>query len=211
MLVFTVLKVFSVLMVVGGLLTLGLAVPALTPTALQVAVAVASIIVVVVGYVFYRKVVELEERVGGSSRRRYRGLLLFLAAIVFLTSLASVVSAQVGYECDMYMCPEYRTRLIIIENFVLFLTLMSMLIAFGPIIFAKTIIGVVFQELQSVAGTAFMALIVLTLFLYPAHVMYVPCGENGAGCYVDTCQLFRAGPPLARFFLSFINPPGYGC
>lgn len=212
-----IIRYFGLVVLFGGLITLGVVVPSLPSTGLQAIIGVFSILTIVIGYLWYRKVTEVAMRKGylkkEKSRAREYAILLMLVASSIMFSMAPVVHLQEGEPGCSTECLTYKERVVTIEYFMLSLTLISGLLAFGPIMFGRTILGPVFQELQYMAGAMFLVLLFFMLFLFPLHVMFVDCvdmdGNNG--CTIDMCQLMNNGPPLTRFLLDMIIPPNYGC
>jgi hypothetical protein len=216
-----IIRYFGLVVLFGGLITLGVVVPTLPNSTLQAIVAVFSLITVAIGYLWYKKVTDVARGKGLLGKKRYSrareyAILLFLvvSSIMFSAMPVSYLQGTEGCSTD---CLTYKRRVETIEYFMLSITVIAGLLAFGPIMFGRTILGPVFQELQYMAGAMFLVLLFFMLFLFPLHVMFADCqiqdqwGYVQQGCYIDMCALQTNGPPLTRFILDMITPPGYGC
>jgi len=207
-------RYFGLVVALGGLLTLAVVVPGLPSLALQAIVGVVSVTAIAVGYVWYRSVTESAIRRGLLRKERrvaeeYVAALL-LVAITALYALTPILSMQSTTQCDTEYCPKFRERVVAIEYLILGLTLISGLLAFGPIIFGRTIIGPVLQEVQYLAGVMFIFMLFFLLLLFPIDVIFETCA-NGQGCYINMCKLASNGPPLLRLVVGWLLPPGSGC
>lgn len=216
-------RYFGLAVALGGLLTLAAVVPGLPSFALQAVAGAFAILAIIVGYMWYRAVTEAALKRGYLRRRSTLAgeyaiafLLVAVTALYALTPLTLQTQTQQG-ACDA-SCRAYKNRVTTIEYFILALTLVAGLLAFGPIIFGRTILGPVLQEVQYMAGAMFLIMLFFTLLLFPLHVVFVDCwtrpyatGSPPDGCYIDMCKLASSGPPLLRFLFSLILPPDYVC
>lgn len=221
-----IVRYFGLLVLFGGLGTLGVVVPVIPNKGLQSIVAIFSLITIVIGYVWYRKVTDVARRKGylrkTPSRAREYAILLLIVASSIVFSLTPTTYMQYGDYTSTCSadCPTYRDRVVSIEYFIVSLVIISGLLAFGPIIFGRTILGPIFQELQYMAGAMFIILLVFVLFLVPIDVIFEDCTvtttSNGQeqevpGCSINMCNLEQSGPPLTRWVLDKILPPNYSC
>jgi len=214
-------RYFGLVVALGGLLTLAAVVPGLPSFAMQAVVGAFAVLAIIVGYLWYRAVTEAALKRGYLGRRagaaREYAIVLLLAALTTLYTFAPLMlQTQTTPSGCTRECVTYKDRVLTIEYFILALTLVSGLLAFGPIIFGRTILGPVLQEVQYMAGAMFLIMLFFTLLLFPLHVIFVDCLTSQYvtqpdGCYIDMCQLVRGGPILLRFLFSLILPPGYQC
>jgi len=216
-----IVRYFGLVVLFAGLITLGVVVPSLEPAALQAIVGAFSLVVMFIGYIWYKKVTEVAMKKGLLKKEKDRNkeyailLLIVASSVMFSLAPTSLVHLQFygsnsGCSAD---CLTYKQRVQVIEYFTLSLTLISGLLAFGPIMLGRTVLQPIMQELQYMAGAMFLILLFFLLFLFPLDVMFVSCYDmsGNQGCYIDMCQLVRSGPPLTRFLVSMILPPNYTC
>ncbi len=217
----TVLRLFGVVIALGGLGTLVFIVPTLPDTVLQLLIGFIALLVTVFGVVWYFRVTASARRHGVIRSVKLASLLAPILAVPVLTLLYAyipipILQSDVGCSTD---CIEFKNRVVTIEYFIVSITLIAGLMAFGPILFGRTIIGPIFQDLQYLSGGMLLLLIVLLLFIFPLHVMYVDCTSYDPnlgtyvleGCTIDMCELVNRGPPLTRFVISMILPPNTVC
>jgi len=188
-------------------------VPGLPSLALQAVIGFVGVAAIVVGYAWYRAVTESAMRRGLLRRGRRAAeeyvAALLLVAFTALYALAPVLSMEAKTRCDKDYCPTFRQRVVWIEYLLLGLTLISGLLAFGPIIFGRTIIGPVLQEVQYLAGVMFIFMLFFLLLLFPIDVIFETCttDDNERGCQINMCNIANSGPPLLRLVVSFLLPP----
>ncbi len=222
-----IIRYFGLIVLFGGLVTLGGIVPLVPNKGIQGILAVFSLLAIIIGYVWYRKVTDVARRKGylskNPSRMREYAVLLLIVASSTVFSLTPVLHMQYGDEAGCTTdCLTYKNRVVTIEYFMVALTIIAGMLAFGPIMFGRTIIGPIFQELQYMAGAMFIVLLLFVLFLVPIHVIFQPCTvttSNGGnynqqgqeGCYIDMCALAQSGPPMTRWVLDKIMPPDFSC
>lgn len=213
----TAFQITAVLLIVGGIALLGIVGPAIPAPTSYVAEGV-GILITLIGVLMYRKIDDVRYRLYGrrGDARRYAALVL---ALIMFNAFAPPVMMQYGYgnsDCSTE-CWTIRTRVISVEYFIIMITAVTFLIALAPIVFHRTVLGQIFQEISGLAASALILLIGSLLLIFPIHVIFVPCGGGGGyggyggganACYIDVCQLLTNGPPLMRIFLKWILPPG---
>jgi len=142
-------------------------------------------------------------------RQRSTMYTVALAALALVTvALAtSVVALAQTTDVTQYCLTMYR-RVVFIQYFIIGLLLIAGLLSFAPIIFSRTILGPILQELQYIAGAMFIILVFLALLLFPLDPMFVT-EQNGTEltCEINIMQLKQDGPPLLRLILRFFSPP----
>lgn len=222
-----VIRYFGLVILLAGLLTLSVVVPSFPNPSIQAILAVISIIIIIIGYVWYKKVTDLAKKRGlirkEKKRNREYAILLLLVVTSLAFSFVPTVHMQTSNNngCST-TCYTYEQRVITIQYFMLSITLLAGILAFGPLLFGRTILGPIFQELQYMTGAMFMLLLFFLLFLFPISAMFVPCtitttksgGYFGGttqvqthGCYININNLRTSGPPLLRLILNWILPP----
>ena len=142
-------------------------------------------------------------------RQRSTMYTVALAALVTVALATSVVALAQTTTADatQYCLTMYR-RVVFIQYFIIGLLLIAGLLSFAPIIFGRTILGPILQELQYIAGAMFIILVFLALLLFPLDPMFVT-EQRGTEltCKISFIKLQQEGPPLLRLILRFFSPP----
>jgi len=220
--VLSLLYAAAVLMISGGLLTLAVIVPYIPPPANYV-VGLVSLLVIIIGVLFYRRIDEVRYRFQGRRFRKGFAAIAILA-VLLVNYFAPALATQYGVganECSTE-CWQIRQRVVTAEYSVVGMLVVAFFLALGPVLFARTVLGPIVGDIAQLAGSALIVLIFALLVVYPLHVMFVPCyvGSTSGwgytntqpnGCYVDVCQLVNNGPILLRVLLQWLLPPSTGC
>jgi len=136
------------------------------------------------------------------SAKRLMGLVLLTFFII-----APMFNVSHLQTCDTTgMCRAMRDRVLWVEYAVIGLLIISGFLAFGPIIFGRTILGPILAELQYIAGAMLVLLIFLFLLVVPIDVMFVYDPQQNC-CYVRMDNLRTQGPILLRAILTLLSPP----
>jgi len=142
-------------------------------------------------------------------RQRSTMYTVALAALVTVALATSVVALAQTTEVTQYCLTMYR-RVMFMQYFIVGLLLIAGLLSFAPIIFGRTILGPILQELQYIAGAMFIILVFVALLLFPLDPMFVfeQSGTRGElTCKINIMNLRDNGPPLLRLILRFFSPP----
>jgi len=129
-----------------------------------------------------------------------------LAALVTVALTTSVVAlAQTTMTEVVQYCLTMYRRVMFMQYFIIGLLLIAGLLSFAPIIFGRTILGPILQELQYIAGAMFIILVFVALLLFPLDPMFT--GIEQGTCKINFENLKNNGPPLLKLILNFFSPP----
>lgn len=169
-------------------------------------------LLIIMGAYWVYKLRKLERKYGirrGGGRTSYKTYMvtLLLATLIGVFSVGGVYASGPEYSPT---CLTIYQRVEYLEYTLLGLLLVSGFLAFAPIIFGRTILGPIFQELQYLAGAMLILLIFALLVIYPLDPMFVFDGDtpnSSTGCYVDISNLEDQGPPVLQLILRIFSPP----
>ena len=186
-------------MIIASLLIIGLLIPTISNIMVQVLILLLSLVVMAIGYMIYSKA-NMYARKYGYKIQTYvdKAIALSFATFILLVSVSPVVFAATSQEqgCSRAWT-DLRKKVIFAEYTALSTMVLAALLAFGPVLFGRTILGPIVQEFQSLAGSGLILLILLLLLIYPLDVIFKKCGNTNE-YRIDMTTLRNEGPFLLR-------------
>ena len=134
----------------------------------------------------------------------YTVALATFVTVALTTSVVALAQTTTLTEVVQYCLTMYR-RVMFMQYFIIGLLLIAGLLSFAPIIFGRTILGPILQELQYIAGAMFIILVFIALLLFPLDPMFT--GIEQGTCKINIMNLKDHGPPLLKLILRFFSPP----
>lgn len=186
---------FTLLFVIAGIYAIAMAPVFEGP--IKGVMVIVGIILLGVGGAFYGKARDHAPR--GSRKRRVVTVVLALIVASTILSIITPVFTQSQSEqyCDTVSCPKWRQSILGLEGFIVFLTGLTAIVGVGAFILP------IFRELIGGLANMFLpalgALIIITLFIVPLHVVFVPCTTTGSTTGGGNNNGGSWGAPLAVY------------